>query len=90
MNKFITSITAATVSVIFVAAPAAQAAKNDGRFATSSESMYKKTEICSELKQSYDFNMSYYKGNPSKRGRWKNTAENLKTLAGGNDCSWAQ
>lgn len=66
----------------------AQAAKNDGRFQQSAEA--KHAQICTELKDSYDFNMSYYKEKPGKRGRWKTTAQNLQTLAQGNDCSWAQ
>jgi hypothetical protein len=45
--------------------------------------------ICRELKDAYDTNMDYYNGNPAKRGKWKITAENLKTLAEGNNCSWA-
>jgi hypothetical protein len=65
----------------------AQAAKNDGRFQTSAEAQHAK--ICTELQSSYNTNMNYYNEKPAKRGRWKITAENLKTLAEGNDCAWA-
>jgi len=65
----------------------ALAAKNDNRFQQSAEAKHAK--ICAELKDSYDFNMSYYKEKPKQRGKWKTTAENIKTLAEGNNCSWA-
>ncbi|HZP19036.1 MAG TPA: hypothetical protein VFB16_02405 [Bauldia sp.] len=78
----------AITSVMLTAEPGAQAAKDDNRFQQSAEA--RRQQICAELKSSYDFNMNYYKGNPSKRGRWKIAAENLKTLAEGNNCSWAQ
>ena len=45
--------------------------------------------FCEDLKDAYDTNMAYYNENPSKRSRWKATAENLKTLAEGNNCGWA-
>jgi hypothetical protein len=65
----------------------ALAAKNDNRFQQSVEAKHAK--ICTELKDSYDFNMNYYNEKPKKRGKWKTTAENIKTLAEGNDCGWA-
>jgi hypothetical protein len=45
--------------------------------------------FCEDLKDAYDTNMSYYNENPSKRTRWKTTAENIRTLAEGNNCGWA-
>ena len=45
--------------------------------------------FCEDLKDAYDTNMAYYNENPSKRSRWKATAENIKTLAEGNNCGWA-
>jgi len=45
--------------------------------------------FCDDLKDAYDTNMAYYSENPSKRARWKATAENIKTLAEGNNCGWA-
>lgn len=45
--------------------------------------------FCDDLKDAYDTNMAYYNENPSKRSRWKATAENIKTLAEGNNCGWA-
>ena len=65
----------------------ALAAKNDNRFQQSAEARHAK--ICAELQGSYDYNMNYYKEKPKQRGKWKIAAENLKTLAEGNDCSWA-
>lgn len=85
--KSCSTIVALVVALSFVPLQEANAAKNDGRFQQSSEAKHAK--ICSELKDSYDFNMAYYKEKPKKRGRWKTTAENLKTLAEGNNCGWA-
>ena len=45
--------------------------------------------FCEDLRDAYDTNMAYYNENPSKRARWKATAENIKTLAEGNNCGWA-
>lgn len=45
--------------------------------------------FCADLKDAYDENMSYYNANPKKRLQWKNTADNIKTLAEGNNCDWA-
>ena len=84
-NQLIVATLAAALSV--TALEDAQAAKNDGRFQTSAEAQHAK--ICTELQSSYNTNMNYYNEKPAKRGRWKTTAENLKTLAQGNDCSWA-
>lgn len=84
-NQLIVAAVAATLSL--VALQDAQAAKNDGRFQTSAEAKHAK--ICAELQSSYNTNMNYYNEKPAKRGKWKTTADNLKTLAEGNDCSWA-
>ena len=84
-NQLVVAILATTLSLS--AFEGAQAAKNDGRFQTSVEAQHAK--ICTELQSSYNTNMNYYNEKPAKRGRWKITAENLKTLAQGNDCSWA-
>lgn len=65
----------------------ALAAKNDNRFQQSAEAKHAK--ICTELQDSYTVNMNYYNEKPKKRGKWKTTAENIKTLAEGNDCAWA-
>jgi len=45
---------------------------------------------CDDLQSSYNININYYNGKPSKRGKWKIAADNLKTLAEGNNCTWAQ
>jgi hypothetical protein len=63
------------------------AAKNDNRFQQSAEAKHAK--MCTELKDSYDFNMNYYKEKPKQRGKWKDTAGDLKLIAEGNNCSWA-
>jgi len=84
-NQLIVATLAAALSL--TALEDALAAKNDGRFQTSAEAQHAK--ICTELQSSYNTNMNYYNEKPAKRGRWKITAENLKTLAQGNDCSWA-
>ena len=65
-----------------------QAAKNNGGFQQSAEA--KRVKFCSDLQDSYNVNMTYYQEKPGKRGRWKRTADNIKTLAQGNNCDWAQ
>ena len=82
-------IAAALVAVLSLTAlQDVQAAKNDGRFQNSPEARH--VQICIELHSSYTTNINYYNEKPAKRGRWKITAENLKTLAEGNNCSWTQ
>ena len=66
---------------------AVQAAPNDGRFQQSNESRHAK--FCRDLKAAYDENIAYYSEKPSKRSQWRRTAQNIKTLAEGNNCSWA-
>jgi hypothetical protein len=90
VNTFILSISAAVLSLSLVTVPMAQAAKNTGGYDRSSEGWYKHRQFCADLHDSYQTNMSYYKGNPAKRGRWKNTADDLKLIANENGCGWAQ
>jgi hypothetical protein len=71
----------AAVGILFSELPVALAATNNGPRTTAS--------ICADLKKNYDINMAYYRGNPSKRGRWRAAAQNLKTLAEFYECSWA-
>jgi hypothetical protein len=67
--------------------PASFAAKNNGGFQESGESKRKK--FCLDLKFSYNENINYYNEKPKTRSQWKRTADNIKTLAEGNNCSWA-
>src|SRR5437868_2546967 len=46
-------------------------------------------KFCDDLHDAYNTNMAYYLGDPAHRSRWKLTADNLKTLAEGNNCGWA-
>lgn len=75
------------LSLTVACSVAAYAAKNDNRFQNSAEAQHNRR--CAELKSNYDFNMSYYKGDPAKRGKWKKTASDLKLIAQFENCSWA-
>jgi hypothetical protein len=67
--------------------PVAQAAKNNGAYQRSLEA--KHALICADLNTNYDINMRYYNGNPKKREKWKNNADDLHTIAESNNCAWA-
>ena len=64
-----------------------EAAPNDGRGPQTNESKHAK--FCRDLKAAYDENIKYYSEKPSTRSQWRRTAQNIKTLAEGNNCGWA-
>ena len=87
-NRHLHAAGIATVIAIVLWFAPAEASKNDNRFQQSAEATRLKN--CDDLQSSYNININYYNGKPSKRGKWKIAADNLKTLAEGNNCTWAQ
>jgi hypothetical protein len=80
------AVLTSTLAIGIFGSSTVYAAGKDQRPGTS-ESERKK--FCLDLKLSYNENISYYNGNRAKRGQWKRTADNIKTVAEGNNCSWA-
>ena len=76
-------VAAALALLLCTTSQSSQAAK------TSLQQKIDHARFCSDLKDAYDENMAYYNQKPSQRGQWKATADNLKTLAEGNNCGWA-
>ena len=77
----------AALGIGLLAAQPAFSAKNDGRFQQSAEA--RRLAFCADLQAAYNDTMDNYNENPSQRPGFKRTAENLKLLAEGNNCSWA-